>query len=33
LALSLSLFLPFPKPNAEPRFDEEFLCSGDAARP
>lgn len=29
---SFSLFLPFPKPNAEPRFDDD-LASGEEARP
>lgn len=29
---SRSLFFPFPKPNAEPRFEDDF-CSGEDARP
>lgn len=29
---SFSLFLPFPKPNAEPRFEDD-LASGEEARP
>lgn len=29
---SLSLFLLFPNPNAEPKLEDDF-CSGDAARP
>lgn len=29
---SLSLCLPFPKPNAEPKLEDDF-CSGEAARP
>ena len=31
-SLSLSLFLPFPKLNAEPRLEDDF-CSGEDARP
>ena len=29
---SRSLFFPFPKPNADPRFEDDF-CSGEEARP